>query len=217
MVIYIHVPPSPHRHHRVKHWKPSFEMCYRLETSKQQKNLTKKMSIDLKRGRWRRKMCIVLLRNSNCFLLAHSWIQHWQFFSSSLLLLTCIGFLGRQQLFDDDVFIYGSLSLFAQRILSDTFFFAFFSFIIFQRKYFQSRRTDIRIHWNNTYTHICMLKENISLKKDTKKMSWVTRKKISTVSSYICMKFIQITRFFWMVWNMTMICEFGQLLFCMTG
>lgn len=65
-----------------------------------------------------------------------------------ILPLTCIGFLGRQQLFDDDdIFIHGLLSLFAQRILS-------FLFVIFQRKILLSIPTDIRIHWNNTLAYV---------------------------------------------------------------
>lgn len=55
------------------------------------------------------KMCSAIERIATVSY-SHSWIRNRLLFFR-LLLLACIGFLGRQQLLDDDVFIYESFSL----------------------------------------------------------------------------------------------------------
>lgn len=109
------------------------ETCYRskkqqkYKTRKRRKKSGRKMSVDLKRSR---KKCALLLTNSNCSIHAQLDMRpNDDFFP---LLLTCIGFLGHQQLLDDDdVFIYVSFSLFLFCILRFCFSLTLFFIVIF--------------------------------------------------------------------------------------
>lgn len=170
MAIYIHVPPLPPSslrfHHSGRTQKAIIWNMLLIENRWTKKMFAEKMSIDLKKRPMemkRSKKCALLPKNSNCFLATHTQLDtKSEFFSSfvAAIDLTCIGFLGRQQLFDDDVFIYGSLPLFDQRILSSVFFSLIFGFhsSFFNAKYlFRNQLTFVFIE--TIYTYMCILSE----------------------------------------------------------
>lgn len=109
-------------------WQGTFEY-YRLKgilqigNWREKKNLAKRCQ-----STWKgtEKMYALLCQRRATVLFSHSWIQNRMMI---FLSMTCIGFLGRRQLLDDNVFIYVSFSLFV--FLNSHFFHLFMPFVIF--------------------------------------------------------------------------------------
>lgn len=161
---------------QAKHRKSSFEICYWSKTEQKKMFAKKKCQSTWKGtdGNGEKKKCALLPTNSNCFLATHTQLDTKSEFFLPLLLPSSwqgIGSLGRQQLFDDDVFIYGSIPLFDQRILSSVFFWDFFHF-----RHFSTQNIPFETNWHSyslkQNTYVCILRE-FALNEERKEKTYL--------------------------------------------